>query len=212
MVTRLHRPPEGFTTLRPRMFAFWQALIATNAFLGPVLIVLYVLTVPDGPWLLVLMMQLIASILFTIASIAFFRTAVWVDESGLAERGFFGRLDYFSRDEIARIMLAPTFHGDGIKTLPQLFICDTEDNKLVRLRGQFWSIETMQQLSDILDMPITELPASELREIHEEYPGLLYWFERRPVIAAFIFSAAIVIAGALVYGILMWTGAIPSAA
>jgi len=212
MVTRLKRPPAGYTVLRPRRSLFTQAFIATNAFLAPVLIVLYVYTIPDGAWPLVLAMQIVASLLFTLASAAFFLTAVWVSEAGLAERGFFGRLTFYSRNEIARIRLAPTFHGDGTDTLPQLFICDANDNQLVRLRGQFWTMESMQTVADVLDIPIAQLPTSDLRDIHAEYPGLLYWFERRPVVAAFAFSASMVALGGVVYGALALVGMVPNGA
>jgi len=211
-VTRLKQPPAGYTALRPHRYLFTQALVATNAFLGPVLIVLYVFTIPDGAWPVVLGMQIFASILFTIASAAFFRTAVWVGENGIAERGFFGRLDFHDRDEIARILLAPTFHGDGTATLPQLFVCDANDKQLMRLRGQFWSLESMQAVGEILDMPIAQLPTSDLRDIHAEYPGLLYWFERRPAVAACVFSAAMVVVGGLVYGALALAGMVPNGA
>jgi len=212
MVTRLRRPPAHSTVLVPHRHLFTQALIATNAFLAPVLIVLYFFTIPDGAWPLVLAMQIVATVLFTIASVAFFRTGVWVSETGIAERGFFGRLEFHSRDEIARILLAPTFHGDGTATLPQLFVCDANDNQLMRLRGQFWSIESMQTVADILDAPIAQLPASDLRDIHAEYPGLLYWFERRPIVAAFVFSAAMVAVGGIVYGALAMAGMVPTGA
>jgi len=211
-VTRLKRPPAGYTALRPHRNLFTQAFVATNAFLGPVLIVLYVFTIPDGAWPLVLAMQIFASLLFTAASVAFFRTGVWVGEDGIAERGFFGRLDFHSRDEIARILLAPTFHGDGTATLPQLFLCDANNNQLMRLRGQFWSLESMQAVGEILDIPIAQLPMSDLRDIHATYPGLLYWFERRPAVAALVFSAALVAAGGAVYGVLALAGMVPTGA
>jgi hypothetical protein len=208
----LRRPPAGFTKLRPHRTLFRQALVATSAFLLPIVITLYFLTIPDGPWLVVLIVHALASLIFAIVSASYFMVGIWVDETGIAERGFFGRLDFYRRDEIKRIMLAKTFHGGGTDTLPQLFLCDENDQKLIRLRGQFWSLESMQQLSDILDIPITDLPASEMRDIHDQYPGLLYWFERRPVLAAAVFSAGTVVTGGLVFAILALTGNVPSGA
>ena len=210
MVTVISRVPEGYTRLLPHRRLFWQGLVSMSAFVLPIVTVLLFLTVPDGPWQLVVAMWVFASLLFAVASGAFFGVAVWVGEDGIAERGFFGRLEFYRRDEIARIMLARTYHGNGAATLPQLFLCDPADNKLIRLRGQFWSFESMQVVSDTLDLPMQELSKSEIREIHAEYPNLVYWFERRPWLAAALATSVIVAVGTIVFAVLVLTGTIVS--
>jgi hypothetical protein len=209
-VNVITRVPTGYKKLLPHRRLFWQGLVSLSAFVLPVVAVLLTLTVPDGPWPLVVAMWGLASILFAIASWAFFVVGVWVGEDGIAERGFFGRLNYFRRDEIARIMLARTFHSNGAATLPQLFLVDGDDNMLVRLRGQFWSFENMQVVSDTLDLPMQELSATEIREIHEEYPNLVYWFERRPWLAAALVTAVIAAVGTIILAVLVLSGAIVS--
>jgi len=210
VVAVISRVPEGYTKLLPHRRLFWQGLVSMASFVLPIVTVLLFLTVPDGPWQLVVGMWAFASILFTIASWSFFGVAVWVGEDGIAERGFFGRLELYRRDEIARILLARTYHGNGAATLPQLFLCDPDDNKLIRLRGQFWSFESMQTVSDTLDLPMQELSKSEIREIHEEYPNLVYWFERRPWLAAALATSLIVAVGAIIFAVLVLTGTIVS--
>ena len=208
MVTVVRRVPAHYMKLLPFRRLWWQALLSVSAFVLPIVIVLLTLTVPDGPWQLVVGMWVFASILFAIASWAFFGVGVWVGEDGIAERGFFGRLEFFRRDEIARIMIAHTFHNNGAATLPQLFLCDPNDKKLIRLRGQFWSLESMQVISDTLDLPMQILSSSELHEINAEYPDLLYWFERRPWFAAALFTGLIITVGAFVFAVLVLTGTI----
>ena len=197
-----------FRILLPRRSLFRQALLATLAFLGPVLIVLYWITIPDGPWVVVLVTHLIASLLFAIASWAYFATAVWVHPTGIAERGFFGGRTYFPRERIESIMLVRTFAGgDPNETMPQLFVCGPGGEQLVRLRGAFWTDESMDAVSEELDIPITEFSESvTAAELLEEYPGLLYWFERRPVLAAAAFSAAVVIGGCIIFGVVALLG------
>lgn len=200
---------SGFRVLLPRRSLFRQALLATFAFLGPVLIVLYWLTIPDGPWVVVLVTHIIASLLFAIASWAFFATAVWVHPTGIAERGFFGGRTYFARERIESIMLVRTFAGgDPNETMPQLFVCGPGGEQLVRLRGAFWTDESMDAVSEELDIPITEFSESvTAAELLEEYPGLLYWFERRPIMAALIFGGVLVLGGLVLYGVLVSLGA-----
>jgi len=210
MVTVISRVPEGYTRLLPHRRLFWQGLVSMSAFVLPIVTVLLFLTVPDGPWQLVVAMWVFASLLFAVASGAFFGVAIWVGEDGIAERGFFGRLEFYRRDEIARIMLARTYHGNGAATLPQLFLCDPADKKLIRLRGQFWSFESMQVVSDTLDLPMQELSKSEIGEIHAEYPNLVYWFERRPWLAAALATSVIVAVGTIVFAVLVLTGTIVS--
>lgn len=210
MVTILTRAPAGYAKLVPRRRLFWQGLVSMSAFVVPIVTVLLFLTVPDGPWPLVVAMWLLASILFGVASWAFFGVGIWVGEDGIAERGFFGRLEFYRRDEIARIMLARTYHGNGAETLPQLFLCDPTDNKLIRLRGQFWSFESMRIVSETLDLPMQELTKSEMRDIHAEYPNLVYWFERRPWLAAALATSVIVAVGTIVFAVLVLTGTIVS--
>ena len=199
---------SSFTTLVPRRSLFRQALLATLAFLGPVLLVLYWVTIPDGPWIVVLVTHILASLAFTVASWAFFATGVWVSPTGIAERGFFGRRTYFGIDEVTTVMLLRTFHGGDVReTGQQLFICGADDTPLVRLRGQFWSDESMDAVIEILDVPVTEFTESVTSEdLRAQYPGLLYWFEGRPVLAAAAFSAAVVCGGALIYAVVIWLG------
>ena len=62
-------------------------------------------------------------------------------------------------------------------------------------------------VSEELDIPITEFSESvTAAELLEEYPGLLYWFERRPVLAAAAFSAAVVIGGCIIFGVVALLG------
>ncbi|MGV8884542.1 MAG: hypothetical protein ACOH1T_02995 [Microbacteriaceae bacterium] len=204
--TRLEQ--SGYRRLSPRRGLYRQALVATMAFLGPVLIVLYALTIPDGPWGVVLATHIIASVIFTIASWSFFAAGVWVHPTGIAERGFFGRRSHYPIDQVDSIILARTLTGDdGSETMAQLFVCDENGKQLVRMRGAFWTAEAMQAVPETLDIPVTEVGESVTSaELLEDFPGLLYWFERRPVLAAFTFSAAVVAGGLIIYAVVATLG------
>jgi len=199
-VTRFGRGPVGYRKLRPHPWLFRQGFIATLAFLTPLFAVLYFLTIPDGPWVVVVITQVIASVIFTIACITYYAVGVWVDKRGIVERGFFGGVISLSASDIGSIVLVHTYQGGSADTVPQLFICDHDGNQVIRMRGQFWSLADMRAVCEALDVTVTNLSESVTpRELLEQYPGLLYWFERRPILAAALFSACVLLGGSLLY-------------
>jgi hypothetical protein len=194
------RPARESRRLRPHNWLFRQGLAATLAFLVPVFAVLYFLTIPDGAWIVVLATQVATVVLLAVAAILLYRTGIWVDQNGITERGFFGTMISVPVEAIGSIVVVHTYHGGSADTIPQLFVCDHDGNQLIRLRGQFWSVENMDIIRNGLDVPVVELSESvSPRELLEKYPGLLYWFERRPVLAAAVFCAAALAGGGLLY-------------
>jgi hypothetical protein len=201
------KPPSDAVRLDPHRWLFRQALLATAAFLVPVFAVLYFLTIPDGPWVVVLVAQAVASLLFAYAAHSFRRVAVWVSRDGIAERGFFGRLVYLRVADIGSLVLVHTYHGGGADSLPQLFVCSPAGTQVIRLRGQFWSLENMRLIGSTLGVQVTEMAETvSARELLEQYPGLLYWFERRPALASVLFALSVIVGGVLLYVGLAWLG------
>ena len=194
------RSDETGIELRPLRRLLYQGLVATLAFLVPSFGALYFLTVPNGPWQVVVMAQMVVSLLLLLAYWAYSGVAIWVSPTGITEQGFFGARTSVSSEHLGTALLAHMFHGGGAESVPQLFVCDSRGTQIVRMRGQFWSIESMNAVVDglgitatVLDEPLTN------RELLERYPGLLYWFERRPFLGAAAFAGSILVGGSLVY-------------
>jgi hypothetical protein len=193
--------------LRPLGHVFSQGIIAVVAFMAPVFVVLYFLTIPSGPWRAVLVTQVIATIVVVASSVSYFRLAIWVDRTSITEIGFFGRMRRVEARDIESVFVADVFEASGTKTLPQLFVRDASGRTVIRMRGQFWSKESMDRVLAILEVPKVAREASvSTRELRDEYPGLLYWFERRPVIGALVFTAGTAVVGAVVYSIFVVSG------
>lgn len=193
--------------LRPHPYLYRRGVGAIIAFFAPAFAVLYFLTIPHGPWLVVLIAQLVVIALFAYSVIAYLRLGVWVTSDSIAERGFFGITKRYDRSQLGPSVLANMYHGGWVETVPQLFICDPAGRQLIRLRGQFWSREAMQAVTSTLDVPLIEVDHPISRsELHATYPGLLYWFERRPVVAALVFAAVLVVSGAVLYALLVALG------
>jgi len=193
--------------LRPHPYLFRRGIGAILAFFLPTFGVLYFLTIPNGPWVAVLIAQLLVIAAFIYSVISFRRLGVWVTADTIAERGFFGITQRYHREQLGPTIFVNMYHGGWVETAPQLFICDPDGQQLIRLRGQFWSHDTMQAIASTLDVPVTEIdhPVST-GELHAMHPGLLYWFERRPVIAALVFAGILIGGGGVLYLLLAVLG------
>ena len=193
--------------LRPHAHLFGQGIIAVVAFMTPVFVVLYVLSIPSGPWRAVLATQILATIVIVGASVAYFRVGIWVDRTSITEIGFFGRRKRFEAAELDSVFVADVFEASGAVSLPQLFVRDKEGKQVIRMRGQFWSRESMDTVLATLEVPKQARDhVVSTRELRDEFPGLLYWFERRPVIAALVFTAITAVVGGAIYGVFLLTG------
>jgi len=191
--------PADLRRLRPLRSLLWQALAGTLAFLVPISAVLYFLTVPHGPWQLVLAMQGLIVLAFLAAYVSYLRLGVWVGARGIAERGFFGLSMYIPVEQIGSIVLVNTFQGTSTEAVPQLFLCDERGRQLLRMRGQFWSRSSMLAVSETLDIALEQLTDDVSKaELLASHPGLLYWFERRPILVAVILTSALAVGVGLV--------------
>jgi len=193
--------------LRPLPHIFSQGVIAVVAFMAPVFVVLYVMTIPSGPWKAVLVTQIIATLAVAYGTFSYFRATIWVEPTSITEIGFFGRTRRVEAHEIGSVFVADVFEASGTRTLPQLFVRDKQGRQVIRMRGQFWSRESMDRVLAILD--VTKLARDDsvsTRELRDQYPGLLYWFERRPIIAALAFSVGMLAVGAVIYALFAISG------
>ena len=198
--------------LRPHSYLLRRGVSAALAFLVPATAVLYFITVPEGPWIVVLVGEIMVLALLGLAIYRYQKVGVWVSPTSITEQGFFGR-SHYEKNDLGSIVFVNTFHGGWVDTVPQLFVCDREGTQLLRLRGQFWSQETMRGVAATLDLPLTEIDAEvSTAELHEQYPGLLYWFERRPVLAASLFATTLIVGGIVLYLVLVALGVTASGA
>jgi hypothetical protein len=185
--------------VRPYSSLFRQGLISSLIFMTTVFVVLYFLTVPDGPWALVVGVQAIVTVAISLAAVGYFSATIWVSRSEIVERGFFGGRHRFTVGSIDSIVLANTASSGG-EVIRQLFVRDAEGRQLVRMRGQFWSPESFDLVIRTLDVPVVKIEdVTTIRELRDQFPGLLFWFERHPVRAIIVMAVSTVAIGAGVY-------------
>lgn len=197
------------TRLRPRPSLFRRGVTAILAFFVPAFGVLFFLTIPRGLWPVVLGAAVVVLGGLVYSVVSYRRLGVWVSPERITERGFFGKTSTVEVGDIGSIIRAEVFPtGTSSDTVPQLFVCDEHGWQVIRLRGQFWSRESMATVVSTLDVNVVEIdkPIST-SELYATYPGLLYWFERRPIVAALIFGGVLVLGGLVLYGVLLSLGA-----
>jgi hypothetical protein len=166
--------------LRPHGHLLRQSTLSILAFFAPVFAVLYWLTVPLDEWVPVLIAQLIVMLAAILGIVGFLRTCVWVDDTGISERGFFGQVTSFPAEQVASVVVLELYQSGAIDTHPQLFVTDADGQLLVRMRGQFYSRGAMETVADELGAPVVRVPdPMTLTELNRLRPELLYWFERR---------------------------------
>ena len=169
---------------------FTRGLIAAVAFTVPVFGVLYTLTVPDGPWLAVVLTHIVTVAVAIAASFSYFRSAIWIGPASpvVTERGFFfGRLTHFDKAEAASILLARVYTSDGSETRPQMVILGADNKRLLRMRGQYWTQQDMDVVAAEFDVPAFSVPGEvSTSELRTDYPHALYLLERRPGLVALI--------------------------
>jgi hypothetical protein len=193
------RVKTGEERLAPRRTIFREGLVASLVIGIPVLVVLYLLTSSSGAWRGVLVAQLVATGISVVSIVGYFGVAIWVDDDSVRERGFLTRVRTVPRATIKSAILVNTFTGTGTDTLAQLFVLNADGARVLRMRGQFWSRESMETVIGRLKVPVTEVTeAASLAELRVDYPALLYWFERYPAFAGIIFAGGAGIVGIIV--------------
>ncbi|MDQ1577200.1 MAG: hypothetical protein QOH55_2350 [Microbacteriaceae bacterium] len=167
--------------LEPHGHLFTTGIIAILALTTPVFAVLYWLAIPAGLGAVVLVIHLLSFVVSIIAVVAYFGTTIQIGPDGVRERGFFGRVTTTRADQVGQVLLLDLYQGSTLDTHPQLFIRAHDGRLLLRMRGQYWSRESMEQVAEELDIPVTLAPHSmTLAELRRKTPELLYWFERFP--------------------------------
>ncbi|WP_341953877.1 hypothetical protein [Salinibacterium sp. TMP30] len=190
---RVSRDPVQTDAPRPRLLLpralLNRGILAALAFIGPVFGVLYVIVLPDGHWLAVVVAQLAAILLACAGAVGYFRSAIWIgpDSSLVTERGFFGQLSTFDKADAASILLAEVYTSDGSESRPQLVVLGANKRRLLRMRGQYWTREDMNVIVAALDVPVHSIPETvSMGELRNDYPHALYVLERRPLLVVLV--------------------------
>ncbi|GLI26237.1 hypothetical protein ARHIZOSPH14_04790 [Agromyces rhizosphaerae] len=173
--------PVRVQTLRPRS-AVIRGITTPVIGIGlPVVGVLLWTTIPEGEWVPVAVGAAVVGALLATVWLLFRRVAIWVDSTGITERGFFGVLRHAQRCDVDHVVRLDLYAGPTPDTNPQLFVIDRDGRALVRMRGDFWDASAMDVVAPILEVPEhRHREPLTLQDLRASHPELLYWFEKRP--------------------------------
>lgn len=169
-------------SVRVRQGLLAQGIAALLALSVPILVVLYWLTIPSGAWVWVAVAQAVILVAMIVSTVRFLRVRVSVTPTHLLERRFFFGTTRIPLDSIARVIMLEMHRTMASQSRLQMFVLDSDGLPLLRMRGEYWSRNSINRIASHLTMaPIEHVdhPVT-LDELQSTRPEMLYWFERRP--------------------------------
>jgi hypothetical protein len=151
----------------------------------------------SGSWPIGVGGELVCLLLCVFSVVRFRATFVEVNSTSIVERGFFGGRTHSNLSDIGDMVIAQTYSNSTADTLPQLIARDHQGKRVLRLRGVFWTEESMRAITTAAGLPFEELaePLTSA-EFFRRFPGAAYWFEnRREVVVAAVAVISIVCVG-----------------
>ncbi|MCU1421226.1 MAG: hypothetical protein JWN36_877 [Microbacteriaceae bacterium] len=172
--------------------------------------VLFFLGLRNGSWPIAII-GLAASLVVCALGYALHRsTFIGITHTTIEERGFFGRRNSVPKKDVAKIVFAHTYTNASPESVPQLVVTDAKGHRLLRMRGVFWTLESMRSVIASIDVPATSHRESmSMREFFTRYPSAAYWFENRPALLTVATIGILCAVGAVVLLLVHIVGAPP---
>lgn len=177
--------------LRPIAQLHGQTRVVTAALLIPVFAAVFWFSIPRGTWPRVLVALLVVTAVYTVAAYLFSRVSIKIGGDFVSERGFFSAKRVPGK-RIESVLIVTTYRGQSLDTVPQLFLLDAYGEALLRMRGQFWSNDSIEAVASAFDVPVRRVDEPLTRAgLRRDHAPLLYWFERWPWLGALVLAGAI---------------------
>ena len=169
-----------FVRLRPRRGLLWSGVLVLIIVPLPIVATLVTLGVPNESWPIALISGAISIVVFFTGLYLFLTTEIVISSTQITERGFFSRSVSTSISAVNSVVLAHTFSISSSETLPQLIVRNDRNDRILRMRGIFWTEQTMREAAAAIGSPLEEpVDAVTPRQFFEQYSGSAYWFENR---------------------------------
>ena len=171
---------RGDVRLRPRRGLLWSGVLVLIIVPLPIVATLATLGTPKGFWPIALIDGAITIVVFFTGLYLFLTTEIVISSTQITERGFFSRSVSTPISAVNSVVLAHTFRTSSSETLPQLIVRNDHDDRILRMRGIFWTEQSMRAAAAAIGSPLEE-PADAVtsRQFFEQYSGSAYWFENR---------------------------------
>ena len=166
--------------LRPIAQLHGQTRLVTAALLIPVFTAVFWFAIPRGTWPRVFVALLVVSAVYAVASYLLSRVSIRIAHDCVSERGFFTSNRVASK-RIESVLIVRAYRGHSLDLAAHLFLLDASGDALLRMRGQFYSIDSIEAVAAAFDVPIRRILEPMTRaELRRDHAPLLHWFERWP--------------------------------
>ena len=170
----------GDVRLRPRRGLLWSGVLVLIIVPLPIVATLITLGMPNGSWPIAVIGGVISIVVFSTGLYLFHTTEIVISSTQITERGFFSRSVSTPISAVNSLVLAHTFSISSSETLPQLIVRNDRNDRILRMRGVFWTEQTMREAAAAIGSPLEEpVDAVTSRQFLEQYSGSAYWFENR---------------------------------
>jgi hypothetical protein len=177
--------------LRPVARLHGQSGLIAAALLIPVFTAVFWFAIPRGTWPRVFVALLVVSAVYAIASFLFSRVSIRLAHDRVVDRGFFTTNRVASK-RIESVLIVTVYRGQSLETVPQLFLLDTNGDALLRMPGQFWSVDSIETVASAFDVPVRRIEEPLTRaELRRDHASLLHWFERWPWVGMAVVAGTI---------------------
>ena len=171
---------DGNVWLRPRRSLLWSGILVLVIVPLPIVATLITLGLSSGSWRISVIAEGLVLVLFVTGLFILRSTYVMISASNLTERGFFARTVTIPISEVRSMVIAHTFRTSSSDTVPQLIVRNKHGARILRMRGVFWTEESIRLAAAAIGAPLEE-PVEPLtsHQFFEQYAGTAYWFEDR---------------------------------
>ena len=179
---------DGNVWLRPRRSLLWSGILVLVIVPLPIVATVLTLGLSSGSWRISVITECVALVLFFIGFFLLQSTYVMISASHLTERGFFARTITTPISEVQSMVIVHTFRTASNETIPQLIVRNGRGVRILRMRGVFWTEQSMREAAAAIGTPLDE-PMEPLtsHQFFEQYSGTAYWFEDRRGLATGLF-------------------------
>jgi hypothetical protein len=133
----------------------------------------------------------VVTAVYALAAFLLSRVSMSIARDGVIERGFF-LTNRVPSKRIESVLILNTYRGNSLDTVLQLFLLDTNGMPLLRMRGQFWSRDSIEAMANAFDVPVRRVDGPLSRAaLRRDHFALLYWFERWPWLGALVLAGSV---------------------
>jgi len=160
----------------------WQTVLAVVLLCAPIVAAALFLTVPDGPWPVVLVFLAVVVLALVLMFVQFARVRITASSETLTEHTILGKTVVIPMSTIAKVVMLEMHRSMASESRLQLFVLNNDDEWILRMRGEYWSRDDIELIASRITVPIErQSKPVTLSELQQTRPGMLYWFERSPL-------------------------------